>query len=207
MKHILEYYDWVSLNEGDKIKLPGAFSTDADNNPFNIVMNDKTLNYKGVTGYKIAPKTGKPFVVFDTLENGIRAGLSNLSKYFTVRKLFTVKDIIQVYAGGSSGYTAYVTDQLKKYWSPKVTPTSKLPEFKGYAETDPGAILMFKTLAKAIFVFEGGDREFLPDIDAFDISKLPGGEEMAKTLAFVAPSPVEFKEDDLPPLKENRKIY
>ena len=205
MKHILEYYDWVSLNEADKVKLPGSFSTRADNNPFNIVMNDKTLNYKGVTGYKIASNSGKPFVVFDTLENGIRAGLGNLSKYFTVKKLFTVKGIIEVYAGGSAAYISYVTSQLKKYWNPNTTSTSKLPEFKGYQETDPSAILMFKTLAKAIFVYEGGNREFLPDIDSFDVSKLPGGEELAKTLAFVAPPPIEFEEGDIPLPKEDRE--
>ena len=203
--NLLEYQSWVSLNEAGKIKLPGSFSTRADNNPFNIIMNDKTLNYKGVTGYKIASKSGKSFVVFDTLENGIRAGLSNLSKYFTVRKLFTVKAIIQVYAGGSTAYTDYVTSQLKKAWNPKVTSTTKLPEFKGYAETNKDTILMFKTLAKAIFVYEGGDREFLPAIDEFDVSKLPGGEELAKTLSFIPPPPIEFPPNYLEdiPLKED----
>lgn len=203
MKNLRTFENFLSEGE-TKTKLPGAFSTRADNNPFNIIKNDKTLNYKGVTGYKIATKSGKAFIVFDTLENGMRAGLSNLSKYFTVRKLFTVKGIIGVYAGGSTGYTNYVTSQLKKYWNPKTTSTSKLPAFKGYAETNPDTILMFKTLAKAIFIYEGGDKQFLPDIDSFDISKLPGGEELAKELAFVAPPHVDFVEADLPPLKENR---
>jgi hypothetical protein len=204
MKNLLEYHNWVSLNEGEENKLSGPFSTRADKNPFNIIKNEKTLKYKGVLGYKIASNSGKAFLVFDTLENGIRAGLGNLSKYFTVRKLFTVKDIIKVYAGGSTTYTNYVVSQLKKYWNPKTTSTTRLPEFKGFSETNEDNILMFKTLAKAIFVYEGGNREFLPDIDKFDISLLPGGEELTKTLSFIPPPPVEFPPADLEdiPLKE-----
>ena len=153
--------------------LPGGYSTAQDNNPFNIIKNEKTIKYTGVVGYKIAKNSGKEFIVFDTLEHGILAGLTNLSKYFTKRNLYTVKDILTTYAGGESTYIAYVTNQLKKFWNPDVTSTTKLPAFAGGAETNVDNIAMFKILAKAIFTFEGGKREFLPHIDTFNISLLP----------------------------------
>jgi hypothetical protein len=148
-----------------------SYITSRDNNPFNIISTTDSQNFRGVTGTKIATNSGKSFLVFDTLENGVRAGLINLSKYFTVRRLLTVKDIIDVYAGGSEGYIDFVVSELQIYWKKSTTSTTKLPDFKGKTETNENAIKMFRTLAKAILKFEGG-RNALSTADAFPITDL-----------------------------------
>jgi len=148
--------------------LPGAYST-------------ATLNYKGVTGYKVASNSGLPFLVFDTESNGVRAGVLNLSNYFTVRKLNTVTDIINTYAPpGSAGqsaeatksYIKFVTDYLQTNWNSKITSTSTL-SFKGNSETSSNNIKMFKTLVKGIVKQEGKLTTALASaIDNFNVKNL-----------------------------------
>jgi hypothetical protein len=148
-----------------------SYITARDNNPFNVISTSDSQKFRGVTGTKIATNSGKSFLVFDTLENGVRAGLINLSKYFTVRRLLTVKAIIDVYAGGSEKYINFVVSELQTYWKKSTTSTTKLPDFKGKTETDESAIKMFRTLAKAILKYEGG-RNALSAVDAFPITDL-----------------------------------
>ena len=161
--------------------LPGSYSTANDNNPFNIVANNNTLDYRGVTGYKIASNSGLSFLVFDTEANGVRAGVLNLSNYFTNRKLNTVKDIINTYAPpGSAGQTAeatanyikFVTNYLKTNWNKNVTSTTILT-FNGNSETSADNIKMFKTLVKGIIKQEGKLTSALSSaIDNFDTKNL-----------------------------------
>jgi hypothetical protein len=169
------------FNVGGDNLLPGSYSTANDNNPFNIVANNNTLGYRGVTGYKIASNSGLPFLVFDTEANGVRAGVLNLSNYFTVRKLNTVKNIINTYAPpGSPGQTAeatnnyikFVTDYLKTNWNRDVTSTTTLI-FTGKSETNANNIKMFKTLVKGIIKQEGKLTPALSSaIDNFDTKNL-----------------------------------
>jgi hypothetical protein len=169
------------LNIPDSNFIPGSYSTANDNNPFNIVANNNTLDYRGVIGYKIASNSGLPFLVFDTEANGVRAGVLNLSNYFTNRKLNTVKDIINTYAPpGSAGqtteatnnYIKFVTNYLKTNWNSEVTSTTTLT-FRGSSETNNSNIKMFKTLVKGIVKQEGKLTAALSAaIDKFDIKNL-----------------------------------
>jgi hypothetical protein len=169
------------LNIPDSNFIPGNYSTVNDNNPFNIVANNSTLDYRGVIGYKVASNSGLPFLVFDTEANGVRAGVLNLSNYFTNRKLNTVKDIITTYAPpGSAGQTAeatnnyikFVTNYLKTNWNGEVTSTTTLT-FRGSSETNNSNIKMFKTLVKGIVKQEGKLTAALSAaIDKFDIKNL-----------------------------------
>jgi hypothetical protein len=169
------------INIPDSNLLQGAYSTANDNNPFNIVANNNTLDYRGVLGYKVASNSGLPFLVFDTEANGVRAGVLNLSNYFTNRKLNTVKDIINTYAPpGSAGQTAeatnnyikFVTNYLKTNWNNEVTSTTTLT-FKGNSETNANNIKMFKTLVKGIIKQEGKLTAALASaIDNFDTKNL-----------------------------------
>lgn len=159
--------------------LGGGYSTDRDNNPFNIVHTG--AGWRGSKGFKVASNSGLKFEVFDTLENGVRAGLKNLSGYFTSRKKFTVKQIINTYApGGSRGqttaatlkYVAFVTNWLQKNWKAGTTENSKLT-FRGSAETDADNIKMFKELCKAILEQEGAPpASVLAAVDSFDVKNL-----------------------------------
>ena len=154
--------------------LPGRYSTANDNNPFNLrlLSGDLSKQFNGTIGKKADPGNGY-FTVFDTLKNGIRAGMKNLSGYFTRRNLNTIKSILSVYdVSYSPNYLNYVVNKMKSNWNSKVTATSKLPNFKGAAETNSDTIKMFRTLVKAIFVFEGGNAKYLSNIDSFPIKDL-----------------------------------
>jgi hypothetical protein len=164
---------------GAKIVIRGSYSTDNDNNPFNII-STKTA-WQGKIGSKVASNSGLEFVVFDTLENGVRAGLKNLSNYFTVHKKDTVYKIINRYApGGSKGqttaattqYIAFVTNWLQKNWKAGTTKHTKLT-FRGALETDPNNIKMFKELCKAILEQEGSPpASVLSAVDNFNVANL-----------------------------------
>lgn len=160
---------------------PGKYSTNQDNNPFNITANSNTQHYKGVTGYKVAD-SGLQFLTFDNKTDGTRAGLQNLSRYFTNRNLDTVRSIINTYAPPNSpgqtaeateNYIAAVVSDLKKYWNNNVTASTKL-SFKGAVETNPNNIKMFKELVKSIRRVETGkiDTNLNAIIDSFDIKGL-----------------------------------
>ena len=151
----------------------GWYVTARDNNPFNIVSTPGTRAYNGVVGTKIAQNSGKAFLVFDTLDNGIRAGMKNISNYFTRRRLRTVQTILAVYAPpGNPPYVNFVVDYLQDNWNRTTTSTSQLPDFKGKTETNPNTIKMFRTLVKAMYIFEGGNRAYLSKIDNYPISNL-----------------------------------
>jgi hypothetical protein len=153
--------------------LSGNYSTSNDNNPFNLRQNggDITKQFNGVLGKKADPGNGE-FIVFDTIDNGVRAGMKNLSNYFVTKHLRTLNDILTVYCPGySSSYKTYILIQMKT-WDFSVTWTSTLPDFKGNLETNTSTITMFRTLVKAIFTFEGGDSKYLTNINSFPISNL-----------------------------------
>lgn len=164
-------------------KLEEYFSTHKDNNPFNII-NTKT-KWKGKIGYKETPPDQqgriRKFVVFDTIENGTRAGLINLSGYFTRYKLKTINQIINRYAPpntaaqsaeATKSYIKQVVNYMKKNYSNSITESTILT-FSGYSETNPDNIKMFKTLVKAILKVEGGLTSFkIQAIDNFDIKNL-----------------------------------
>ena len=160
-------------------KLSGFFSTFKDNNPFNII-STKT-RWKGKIGYKIASNSGLKFVVFDTIENGTRAGLINLSGYFTKYKLKTINQIINRYAPpgtaaqsaeATKSYIKQVVDYMKKNYSSSITESTILT-FNGYSETNSDNIKMFKILVKAILKVEGGlTSAKIQAIDNFDIKNL-----------------------------------
>jgi hypothetical protein len=165
--------------------LQGSYSTNNDNNPFNLVANSSSQNYKGVIGYKIATfASGKQsqFLVFDNITNGTRAGLVNLSKYFTIRNLDSVRSIITTYAPPNSpGQTAAATDtyikavvgDLKANWNKNVTADTKLT-FNGSSENNANNVKMFKELVKSIRRVETGkiDTNFNAAINAFNIKNL-----------------------------------
>lgn len=164
-------------------KLSGFFSTSKDNNPFNII--NTTTRWKGKIGYKetLPDEQGRirKFVVFDTIENGTRAGLINLSGYFTKYKLKTISQIINRYAPpgtaaqsaeATKSYIKQVVDYMKKNYSSSITESTILT-FNGYSETNSDNIKMFKILVKAILKVEGGlTSAKIQAIDNFDIKNL-----------------------------------
>ena len=165
---------------GNFSSLGDGYSTYNDNNPFNMINTDSA--WQGKTGSKIADNSGLSFVVFDKIENGVRAGLMNLTGYFTRKNLNTIKQIINVYAPpGSAGQSSEATSQyvktattyMQQNWDKNVKSTDLL-QFKGANETNKRNIKMFKTLAKAIVKVEGlkNSSEVNPIIDNFDIKNL-----------------------------------
>jgi len=164
-------------------QLTGAYSTANDNNPFNLRPNsgEQFNGYIGKKeGFRGTQSIGE-FAVFDTITNGIRAGMKNLEGYFTRRNLKTISQIINTYApGGSAGqsqadtnsYVNNVLSYMQKNWKPEITATSQLA-FSGPAETDPDNIKMFKTLVGAIAKQEGKLTPGLASsIDSFDTKNL-----------------------------------
>jgi hypothetical protein len=156
-----ETLDNASPAENGSNNINGSYSTFTDNNPFNII--NTNAQWKGKIGFKKASKSSLNFVVFDNIENGIRAALINLSGYFTQYKLNTVEKIINTYApGGSPGqttantrlYIKNVTLYLQQNWNKNITSSTVLT-FNGKNEINPNNIKMFKTLAKSILIIEG----------------------------------------------------
>lgn len=154
--------------------LSGAYITEQDNNPFNLepLYGGMEKQFDGTVGKKKASNSGKYFAVFDTIDNGIRAGLKNLSGYFTKYNKDSIQKILTRYdSGHSDNYKNYVVDKMKT-WKTTASYTSKLPAFKGKNETNADTIKMFKTLVKAIHSFEGGSSTNLQKIQDYPISKL-----------------------------------
>jgi hypothetical protein len=147
--------------------LSGNYSTSNDNNPFNLRPLRGSNQFNGSIGKKEGFKGGSSigyFIVFDTLQNGVRAGMKNLSNYFTKYKRDTISKIINAYApGGTPGqsssrtanYVNLITDYMKANYSSSITSTTKLT-FNGASETNQNNIKMFKTLVKGILKQEGG---------------------------------------------------
>lgn len=165
---------------GNFSSLGDGYSTYNDNNPFNMINTDSA--WQGKTGSKIADNSGLSFVVFDKIENGVRAGLMNLTGYFTRKNLNTIKQIINVYAPpGSAGqsasqtsdYIKNLTNYMQQNWD-KTTTSTTILQFRGANETNARNIKMFKTLAKGIISIEGKANSTVvnPVIDNFDIKNL-----------------------------------
>lgn len=80
------------------------------NNPFNIRSNSAN-NWKGKTTAQ-----GAAFESFDKLENGVRAGIMILKRYFQNYKLNTVHSIISRFApsneNDTENYIKFVSDQM-----------------------------------------------------------------------------------------------
>ena len=159
--------------------LPGNYSTSNDNNPFNLRPNSGA-QFNGVIGKKEGFRESTSigyFVVFDTIDNGVRAGLKNLEGYFTRRNLKTISEIINTYAPPGDGndttrYIADVVDWLNDNWKTGTTKDTIL-SFAGASETNLDNIKMFKELNKIILKKEGRLTDnLILLINNFDISKL-----------------------------------
>jgi len=91
-------------------KMDVQFNTNK-NNPFNIKAN-KANKWKGKK-----TKEGATFESFDTLENGIRAGLIILKAYFSKHNLKTIQGIISRFSpadeNDTQNYINFVSDQMK----------------------------------------------------------------------------------------------
>ena len=77
------------------------------NNPFNVRgSKDNWLGKKGINQNN--------FVVFDTIENGLRAGLKNLNTQFSKRGGNTINKLINIYAPPSENDTkTYIANVVK----------------------------------------------------------------------------------------------
>jgi len=161
--------------------LPGNYSTFTDNNPFNLrPLSGQQFN--GTIGQKEGFNNGTSigyFSVFDSLDNGIRAGMLNLKNYFNKKGLNTIGDIINTYApGGSVGqssqrtqnYINRVVDYFKTNGYPQITSNTPLITGSDVLSNDNN-IKILRTLAKSILRVEG--RQDLDNtINNFDINKL-----------------------------------
>ncbi len=171
-----------SVVSGGTSTITGAYSMRADNNPFNIRPIGSATNFNGVVGQKQAFRGSTSigtFLVFDNLNNGVRAGMKNLVNSYFNRGIDNINDIITKYAppsdnNNTADYIANVRSRMQtaltgtKY--AKLNSTTPLT-FKGAKETDPENIKMFKALCNAILVSEGGS--FAKTVvDLFDITKL-----------------------------------
>ena len=164
--------------------LPEKYITSKDNNPFNLRPLQSLNQFNGSIGKKEGFNKGSSigsFVVFDTLQNGIRAGMKNLSNYFTKYKRDTISKIINAYAPGgtpgqsssrTSNYVNLITTYMKTNYDSSITADTKLT-FNGAAETNQNNIKMFKILVKGILNQEGGlTSEVEKAINSFVISSL-----------------------------------
>jgi hypothetical protein len=161
--------------------LSGNYSTSTDNNPFNLrplsgQQFDGTIGQK--EGFNDGTSIGY-FSVFDSLDNGIRAGMLNLKNYFNKKGLNTIGDIINTYApGGSVGqsnqrtqnYINIVVNYFKTNGYPQITSNTILIPGSDVLSNDDN-IKILRTLAKSILRVEG--RQDLDNtINNFDINKL-----------------------------------
>jgi hypothetical protein len=163
--------------------LPGNYSTASDNNPFNIRANNGTAAFNGVIGQKEGFRGTNSigyFLVFDTLENGVRAGMKNLSNNYFPGGKSTVKQVITKYAPPSDGNSTstYITGVVE-YMKQDLSDTSYLNLtadtpllWSGPTESSPSNKAMFKSLSKAIVLKEGPNASSLPIINGFDLTKL-----------------------------------
>ena len=162
--------------------IAGSYSTTNDNNPYNIRPIGSAVNFNGVTGQKEGFRGTASigyFLVFDTLNNGVRAGMKNLVNGYFNQSINTVTAIISRYAPSSDGnnttsYIANVTSRMKKGLAgtkyANMTDSTTL-NFAGASESNADNIKMFKELNKAILESEGGG--FAKSaVDSFVISNL-----------------------------------
>jgi len=168
--------------QGSTSSLSGRYSTSRDNNPYNIRPIGTAVNFNGVTGQKEGFRGDKSigyFLVFDELNNGIRAGMKNLVNGYFKKDINTVSSIISRYAPSSDGNntTNYINGVVTAMQSAlvgtsyeKMTANTKL-SFAGYTENNADNTKMFKELNKAILIQEGG-RFATGNVDSFNIANL-----------------------------------
>ena len=173
--------------------LEGNYFNPPDKNPGNIRPIGTAINFQGVIGTKDAVQFQDDgtalgigtFLVFDTLDNGIRAAMKNLVTGYFNQGINTIYKIINKYApptdnNETSNYVTSVTNRLNKALEDtKYKDLDKLTvlSFKGAEEKDKDNIKMFKELIKAIFYSEGsmnqfGEATLTAAVDNFSISKL-----------------------------------
>jgi hypothetical protein len=152
----------------------GYYETVKDNNPFNIRPGD---NWLGKTGIKLAKNGSGAFVTFDTVSNGVRAGLINLHSYIVKNKLNTLPLIINTYAppadkNNTSKYIRDVSAYLVKngFKEFEILPP---PYKQSVVRINWNNEKLIKTLAKAIATEEGGGTaEVLKTIDSYPLNTL-----------------------------------
>ena len=171
----------------------GNYFNPTDNNPGNIRPIGTSVNFQGVTGQKSAVrrlddgtlKSIGDFLVFNTLDNGIRAAMKNLVTGYFNQGINTITSIINKYAppkdGNETGnYVISVTNRMKRALGDttyKDLTEETVLSFKGAEEKDEDNIQMFKSLIIAIFYSEGSMKAFgfstlTKAVDDFPITRL-----------------------------------
>ena len=185
--------DNSTKNNNSNATLSGRYFNPDANNPFNIRPIGTAVNFFGVEGSKEGQQKQDDgtfldigsFLVFDELNNGIRAGMKNLVNTYFNQGINTVETIINKYAppsdnNNTESYITNVTDRMKealgntKYKN--LDKSTKL-SFSGENEKEEDNIKMFKELVIAILASEGSIKDFgeatlTASIKNFSISKL-----------------------------------
>lgn len=168
--------------QGNTNSLSGRYVTSADNNPYNIRPLGSAVNFNGVVGQKEGFRGDTSigyFLVFDNLQNGVRAGMKNLVNGYFQRNVNTVSKIINKYAPSKDGnntstYINTVVRSMKNGLAgtayAELTADTVL-SFKGAEETNSDNIKMFRELNKAILTQEGG-RFAVATVDSFNMANL-----------------------------------
>lgn len=174
-------------NSNSNATLSGRYFNPDANNPYNIRPIGTAKNFNGVIGDKEGFQGDKPiglFLVFDELDNGIRAGMKNLVNGYFKRGINTVDKIINRYAPSSDGnntnsyinnvvnyINTYIALNFKASNTTIVTSNGVIKTatkgtellvtkdtiltFSGFDEPNPDNKLIFKALNLAILSSEG----------------------------------------------------
>ena len=174
-------------NSNSNATLSGRYFNPNANNPYNIRPIGTAKNFNGVIGDKEGFQGDKPiglFLVFDELDNGIRAGMKNLVNGYFKRGINTVDKIINRYAPSSDGnntnsyinnvvnyINTYIALNFKASNTTIVTSNGVIKTatkgtellvtkdtiltFSGFDEPNPDNKLIFKALNLAILSSEG----------------------------------------------------
>ena len=174
-------------NSNSNATLSGRYFNPDANNPYNIRPIGTAKKFNGVIGDKEGFQGDKPiglFLVFDELDNGIRAGMKNLVNGYFKRGINTVDKIINRYAPSSDGnntnsyinnvvnyINTYIALNFKASNTTIVTSNGVIKTatkgtellvtkdtiltFSGFDEPNPDNKLIFKALNLAILSSEG----------------------------------------------------
>jgi len=178
-------------NSNSNATLSGRYFNPNANNPYNIRPIGTAKNFNGVIGDKEGFQGDKPiglFLVFDELDNGIRAGMKNLVNGYFKRGINTVDKIINRYAPSSDGNNTnsyitnvvnYMNTNLKGNLSKGSAYTNITKDtiltFSGFDESNPDNKLVFKALNLGILSSEGSINQIpnlISAVEKFSISKL-----------------------------------
>ena len=178
-------------NSNSNATLSGRYFNPNANNPYNIRPIGTAKNFNGVIGDKEGFQGDKPiglFLVFDELDNGIRAGMKNLVNGYFKRGINTVDKIINRYAPSSDGNNTnsyinnvvnYMNTNLKGNLSKDSAYTNITKDtiltFSGFDESNPDNKLVFKALNLGILSSEGSINQIpnlISAVEKFSISKL-----------------------------------